>query len=154
MLLTLVIPQTTVGQQPAPATTGGWSPFTSDRPKSAVAAPSTSSGMMQGGAPGGIVSALTGGSRPSTSTQQQVGMAPGASSAQAAQWNGNGASNAALPANANTLSYGSLKNRFLSGASKNNGTTNPPQASAGPVASSNNPSAQTSGKSKLFSLAR
>jgi hypothetical protein len=157
-----------VGGQPAPTTGaagGGWSPFTSDRPKSAVATPSASGqvgmggGGMQSSGPGGIVSALTGG-RPATSSQgmnmnpQGGGMAqPGGG----AQWNSQSAAaannNPAMAANSNTLSYGSLKNRFLSGTTK---TT--PTASAAPVSSSAaNPNVGNqaqAGKSKLFSLAR
>ena len=52
--------------------------------------------------------------------------------------------------NSNTLSYGSLKNRFLSGASKNN------TGSATATSSGANISNNTANKpsSKLFSLAR
>jgi hypothetical protein len=157
-----------VGGQPAPTTGapgGGWSPFTSDRPKSAVATPSASGQVGMGGGggmqSGGIVSALTGG-RPATSSQgmnnnmnpqmtQQAGAGGGA------QWNSQSAAagnnNPAMAANSNTLSYGSLKNRFLSGTTK---TT--PTASAAPVSSSAaNPNVGNqaqAGKSKLFSLAR
>lgn len=88
--------------------------------------------------------AMMGGSRPGTGTQPQPGTG--------GQWgNNNSASNPALASNSNTLSYGSLKNRFLSGASKNNGATS---ATGGAVNGVSGTTANASGKSKLFSLAR
>ena len=105
--------QPTNGGQP----TAGWSaPFNAnDRPKSAGISSTATGGNS------GLIASLTGAGRPSSSTQ------PVSNS----NWNatgGNGPQNNTTNNNntnstGNTLSYGNLKNRFLSGASKNNATT-------------------------------
>ena len=114
-----------------------WPSF-GDRPKSANV-------VAQSGA--GMNSSIPNNNRPTSST-------PVVSSA-AGQWN-SGPSSANLTTNttANSLSYGSLKNRFLSGT-----TTSKSGGVAGVAAVSNSntagPSANpNSSKSKLFSLAR
>ncbi len=125
------------------------------RPKSAGITGTTGNG-------GGLMSSLTGAGRPSSSTQLNGGGANnwgpvGGAAPQQAQQQGM----AGAQSNANTLSYGSLKNRFLSGSSgatsaKVNGAA--PTSSAAPMGSAAGSSgaagANKSSSSKLFSLAR
>jgi hypothetical protein len=60
-----------------------------------------------------------------------------------------------MSGNSNTLSYGSLKNRFLSGASKNNAPVGSSNAvPSGGQSSGSGAAKPTSSGSKLFSLAR
>ena len=106
---------------------------------------------------GGIISSLTG-SRPTSSTQPVPSSSTAGSGS--GQWgapssnnvNGGGNGLGGVPAsNSNSLSYGSLKNRFLSGTTKN---TTPTASAAGTNGAAASSSGTNSGKSKLFSLAR
>lgn len=122
----------------------GWPAYASDRPKSANF---TGSSTNNAGS-GGLMTSLTGQGRPSSS-QQATGNTNWAAQQQAhaqaqAQQNS---------ANSNTLSYGSLKNRFLSGASKNNGVGTG-TASGAPQSGAGGATGSRGGSSKLFSLAR
>lgn len=98
------------------------------------------------------MTSLTGAGRPSSSQQQAMGATNWAAQQQQQQQLAQAQQGAqgGLGANSNTLSYGSLKNRFLSGASKNNGA--PAAANGAPHASSG--ASGKGGSSKLFSLAR
>lgn len=136
----------------------GWPGFSSgldannSRPKSAG---------ITGTSGGGLMSSLTGAGRPSSSTQQQQmsngagvssgnwGPVSGVTPQQQQQMQQQQQGMAAQ--NSNTLSYGSLKNRFLSGSSGSAKATGvaPVSSSAAP-----NNSASNANKSKLFSLAR
>lgn len=116
------------------AGTAGWSPFTTtDRPKSATGMPTSSQGV------------------PSTSSGAMgAGQRPASGSQQSGPWPTN--SSAALAnAPANTLSYGSLKNRFLNGSAA---AASAPSSKQQPAPSAQPAAAGSSGKSKLFSLAR
>jgi len=128
--------------------------FSNDRPKSAGIS-STASGAPTGG---GLIASLTGAGRPSSSTPVMTSNN---------NWNTNNNNNnaavnnaAALntSANTNTLSYGSLKNRFLSGATKNNASSSGNNNGVGVIGSNTNnvaPVSSTSTKSsKLFTLSR
>lgn len=130
-----------------------------DRPKSANFTGGTSN---SGGA--GLMTSLTGAGRPSSSAQalgsntnwsaQQQQQQQQALTAGGGGSNGGGISGT----NGNTMSYGSLKNRFLSGATKNNAgaaTTTTSGTNHATAANSNANNAGATGKSaKLFSLAR
>ncbi len=102
------------------------------------------------------MSSLTG-SRPSSSTQPVPSSSTAGSGS--GQWgapsSGNPGSNGGgmgVPSsNTNSLSYGSLKNRFLSGTTK---TATPTAAASGTNGAAAPSAAANSGKSKLFSLAR
>lgn len=127
------------------AGTTSWPTF-GDRPKSAnVIAQSAS----------GITSSVPSNNRPTSSAP-----AVSATAAAAGQWNATpSTTNLAANAATNSLSYGSLKNRFLSGTSKTStsGTTGAGGMNAGVAATSTTNTAATnanSSKSKLFSLAR
>jgi len=129
----------------------GWPGFSSgvdanSRPKSAGITGTTG---------GGLMSSLTGAGRPSSSTQMNNGGVPNS------QWGG------AVPQpqqiqqqqqqgmavqSANTLSYGSLKNRFLSGSTGSAKATGVAPVTAAPT--NNVPVSNPANKSKLFSLAR
>lgn len=116
----------------------------------------SSGGMAPSQGGGGIISSLTG-SRPSSSTQPVPSSSTAGSGS--GQWGAPGTANntnggglgGVASSNANSLSYGSLKNRFLSGSTKN--TAPAPAATSGAGAAPAS-SAANSGKSKLFSLAR
>jgi hypothetical protein len=119
--------------------------------------------MMQGSGNGGIVSALTGGSNSYCPLSCFALQFPSMSHLLGGQWNNNqnAGNQSGLPTNSNTLSYGSLKNRFLSGTNKTNGVAASGNGvgatSAGMNANNNlggNNTGASSGKSKLFSLAR
>ncbi len=144
------------GAAPVSTQSNGWSSaFTGDRPKSATNVAGGGSGVM---APsGGMMSSLTG-SRPSSSTQPVPSSSTAGSGS--GQWGApsggnpgnNGGGMGVASSNTNSLSYGSLKNRFLSGTTK---TATPTGAAAAGTNGAAAPSAAAnSGKSKLFSLAR
>jgi hypothetical protein len=117
--------------------------YANDRPKSAGIS-STASGANNNN---GLIASLTGAGRPSSSNNTMS----------ATNWNnpnnGNANPNAVgiNTANTNTLSYGSLKNRFLTGATKpvSNVPTNLNNNNNGGAVS-----AGSSKSSKLFTLAR
>ena len=108
---------------------GGWPAYASDRPKSANFSGNA------GGNGTGLMASLTGGGRPSSSQQPAMG-GTNWSAQQQMQMQATGGGNS------NALSYGSLKNRFLSGPTK----------SGAPSSGNSGNGAKTS--SKLFSLAR
>ena len=111
----------------------GWPAYSGDRPKSANFTGSSGAGSGGGGGVGnaGLMASLTGGGRPSSSQQvmgsntnwgaqqQQQQQQTMLQQQQLQQQQAAAAAQAGGLSNANTLSYGSLKNRFLSGASKN-----------------------------------
>lgn len=127
----------------------GWPAYASDRPKSANF--SGGNGSSGGAGSAGLMASLTGAGRPSSSQQAVGGGTNWAAQQQQQQMmqqhamSGGGAG----AGNANTLSYGSLKNRFLSGASKNNNGAGTATSSGTNPSNGAKPAA-----SKLFSLAR
>ena len=130
----------------------GWPAYASDRPKSANF---TGGNTSSGAGSAGLMASLTGAGRPSSSQQATGGTNWAAQQQQQQQMQqqgqmaGGGAGGAGA-ANGNTLSYGSLKNRFLSGASKNNnGAGTATSSGANPSNNGAKPA-----PSKLFSLAR
>ena len=148
---TNAMPSTTAGA--VNTQSSGWSSaFTGDRPKSANVMGPTSGGIISQNSGGGIMASLTG-SRPSSSTQPIPAGGNVMQNSGSGQWGSSPAANANSAGlnsatNSNTLSYGSLKNRFLSGSSNKN-TSVPATA-----ATNQNTATASSGKSKLFSLAR
>mmetsp|Transcript_24778 Transcript_24778/g.34044 ORF Transcript_24778/g.34044 Transcript_24778/m.34044 type:complete len:748 (+) Transcript_24778:221-2464(+) len=134
------------------AQVGGWS--ANDRPKSAgLNSVNNTAGMASSGAgSGGLIASLTGAGRPSSSTQPMSGSSN--------NWNSAGQSN--LPANpnltsnigssnTNTLTYGSLKNRFLSGSASKTNAAVGGTAAGGAMGAAGSSTSKSS--SKLFSLA-
>jgi hypothetical protein len=129
------------GGTPNPGTSMGWPTFQTDRPKSATA--TSNSGNNNGnGAQGNILmTSLTGGGRP-TSSNQMVG-------AGINNWGTHKQGDAGSgTGNSNAYSYGSLKNRFLSGGGSNSKAGSQGQTNARHNGNVSNKS------SKLFSLAR
>lgn len=126
---------------------GGWN----DRPKSAGLNSVNNTGAPSGNGAGGLIASLTGAGRPSSSTQAMSS----SSNWSSGQGNVAGSSTANIAggigsSNTNTLSYGSLKNRFLSGSAA------PKNAAGAGAAQPNTTSANAGAKSsssKLFSLA-
>jgi hypothetical protein len=127
---------------------GGWPAYASDRPKSA-----NFTGSNAGSNGSGLMASLTGGGRPSSSQQPAMAGTNWAVQQQQQQQQQQMQAGGGIgAANANTLSYGSLKNRFLSGttpAPKPGAMAPAPAPAAAPM---NGNGAKPS--SKLFSLAR
>lgn len=127
---------------------GGWPAYASDRPKSANFTGSNAGS--SGGS--GLMASLTGGGRPSSSQQPAMAGTNWAAQQQQQQQQMQAGGAGIGAANANTLSYGSLKNRFLSGT-----TAAKPGAMApapAPAAAQNMNGNGAKPSSKLFSLAR
>jgi len=121
------------------------------RPKSA----NFNAGQPTAAASNSLMASLTGAGRPSSSVQpSQVPLSTNWSSQQQQQQSQSGQQQLSINNNSNTLSYGSLKNRFLSGTG---GKSNmPSQSSNNNVGASAAAGAGAGNKSssKLFSLAR
>eukprot|EP00981_Chlorochromonas_danica_P004309 scaffold865_cov160-Ochromonas_danica.AAC.28 len=136
------------GGAPVPsngAAPSNWGPFTAnDRPKSAT----------------GVLSAghmvPTAGAAPMTGARPASGSSMGQSNGNGPWPSSNGTGGLASGgAGSNTLSYGSLKNRFLSGSGGQMTSGQPaPSGSSKGATSTPSTGAAGSGKSKLFSLAR
>lgn len=127
----------------------GWSGFGGADPN-AVSSRPKSAGITGTTGNGGLMSSLTGAGRPSSSTQMNN------SNGWSAQQQGipqQQQQMAGAQSNSNTLSYGSLKNRFLSGSSGSGKATGVQQSSAVPSNGVSNGAGKSS-SSKLFSLAR
>ena len=129
---------------------GGWPAYATDRPKSANFTGSSNNNTGSGG----LMTSLTGQGRPSSS-QQVTGNTNWAAQQQQQQAHAQAQAQQNSANNSNTLSYGSLKNRFLSGASKNNnGTGSGAAGVANHSGAGNGTGSSRGGGSKLFSLAR